>query len=131
MPNHIDRRLLLSGGAATSAALFAPDAWAAASARPGPVVETATGKVRGAERGGVHAFKGIPYGASTAGAGRFMAPRKPPAWTGVRDALAYGHQSPQNMSFTEVLAPQAPVSEGYSEDCLVLNVWTPDPTPRR
>jgi para-nitrobenzyl esterase len=122
---------MLSAGAATTATLFASDTWAAAASRPGAVVDTATGKVRGAERGGIHAFKGIPYGASTAGVGRFMAPRKAPAWTGVRDALAYGHQSPQNMSFTDVLAPQAPVSEGYSEDCLVLNVWTPDPTPRR
>jgi para-nitrobenzyl esterase len=60
-----------------------------------------------------------------------MAPIKPEPWTGVREATTFGPQSPQNMTFTDVLAPQAPPSEGYSEDCLVLNVWTPDASPRR
>ncbi len=36
-----------------------------------------------------------------------------------------GHQSPQNMRFTDALAPQADPAEGFDEDCLVLNVWTP------
>jgi para-nitrobenzyl esterase len=90
-----------------------------------PVVETTAGKVRGTSSNGIHSFKGIPYGASTAGANRFMAPVKPKAWSGVRDATRYGHQAPQNMHFTDVLAPQADPSEGFDEDCLVLNVWTP------
>jgi para-nitrobenzyl esterase len=54
-----------------------------------------------------------------------MAPIKPKPWSGVRDATRYGHQAPQNMHFTDVLAPQADPSEGFDEDCLVLNVWTP------
>jgi para-nitrobenzyl esterase len=88
-------------------------------------VETTLGKVRGRLHTGIHAFKGIPYGASTAGTKRFMAPAKAAPWTGVRDAVRYGHQSPQNMRFTEVLAPQADPAEGFDEDCLNLNVWTP------
>ena len=52
-----------------------------------PIVETASGKVRGALIDGVAAFRGVPYGASTAGAARFMPPRPPASWAGVRDAL--------------------------------------------
>jgi para-nitrobenzyl esterase len=90
-----------------------------------PIVETTAGKVRGMARNSISTFKGIPYGASTAGANRFMAPVKPEAWSGVRDALDFGHQAPQNMRLTDVLAPQADLAEGFDEDCLVLNVWTP------
>jgi para-nitrobenzyl esterase len=45
-----------------------------------PVVETASGRVAGVTSGGVHVFKGSPYGASTAGSNRFMPPRRPKPW---------------------------------------------------
>src|SRR5262245_38641038 len=60
-----------------------------------PVVETASGRIVGTTSNGVHVFKGIPYGAPTSGANRFMPPRKPEPWTGVRDALTYAGRSPQ------------------------------------
>ncbi|HEX4378937.1 MAG TPA: carboxylesterase family protein, partial [Candidatus Acidoferrum sp.] len=41
------------------------------------IVETSAGKIRGYSRNGVHTFKGIPFGASTEGAARFMPPTKP------------------------------------------------------
>jgi len=99
---------------------------------PGATIDTASGKLRGTVHNGIHAFKGIPYGASTAGKNRFMAPVKPAPWTGVRDAFRFGHQSPQNIRYVDVLAPQADASiEGYDEDCLCLNVWTPGTSGKR
>ena len=90
---------------------------------------TATGRIRGVDVGGIKTFKGIPYGASTAGANRFMPPQPVAAWTGVRDALEYGASAPQREpgvtprnSELGVAAAGLP-PEG--EDCLVLNVWTP------
>ena len=59
------------------------------------IVETAQGKYRGLNQNGVSVFKGMRYGASTAGKNRFMPPRVPESWAGVQDAFEYGDQSPQ------------------------------------
>lgn len=88
------------------------------------IVETASGKIRGALRHGVYAFKGVSYGADTGGANRFQPP-KPIAWAGVRDALRPGPRAPQNEALTTLpyhlwLRDPTPVAE----DCLVLNVFT-------
>jgi len=90
-------------------------------------VETTFGKVRGRNVNGIRTFKGIPYGSSTAGANRFKAPMKPAAWTGIRDALDFGPSCPQFPGFKtpEIQLMQNLASNVSSEDCLVLNVWTP------
>jgi para-nitrobenzyl esterase len=93
------------------------------------VAETAFGKVRGVDVQGIKTFKGIPYGASTAGKNRFMPPAKPASWTGVRDALHYGPSAPQrNPDAPGAASTLATATAGLpaeGEDCLVLNIWTP------
>jgi para-nitrobenzyl esterase len=99
-----------------------------APAGAGAVIDTTAGNVRGTVHNGIHAFKGIPYGASTSGKNRFMPPVKPTPWTGVLNADKFGHWSPQIIHYTYALAPQADDQvEGCGEDCLCLNVWTPGP----
>lgn len=94
-----------------------------------PVVETASGCVVGMTSAGVHVFKGIPYGASTAGTHRFMPPRKPDPWTGVREAIVYAGRSPQAAAGAQ--RPELATVWGavdtlpVGEDCLTLHVWTP------
>ena len=93
------------------------------------IVETSSGKIRGYERNGIHTFKGIPFGASTEGSARFMAPTKPNPWTGVRSSMQYGYVSPQGPRGGWANDEEAWMfswADGIqSEDCLHLNVWTP------
>jgi para-nitrobenzyl esterase len=92
------------------------------------VATTQYGKVRGMEEDGVKVFKGIRYGADTATT-RFMAPKAPEAWEGIKDAMAYGNSTRQiptgsGGGLFDSWRPD-PVPP-LSEDCLFLNVWTPE-----
>jgi para-nitrobenzyl esterase len=89
-------------------------------------IDTAKGVVEGGFDGSVYRFAGIPYAAAPTGPLRFAPPQPVPTWSGVRPALDFGPGSIQPDSS----AGRGPVmyeSRPTSEDCLTLNVWTPDP----
>jgi para-nitrobenzyl esterase len=94
-------------------------------------VETTLGTVRGMANTGIRIFRGIPYGADTAGTNRFMPPRKPAAWAGARNCIGYGPISPQTASgfrsdYSQLIQWDKHIGTGgMNEDCLSLNVWTP------
>ncbi|MGN6819480.1 MAG: carboxylesterase/lipase family protein [Sphingomonas sp.] len=98
-----------------------------------PVVETRTGRVRGAATNGVMAFKGIPYGRA---GGRFLPSLPARQWTGVREATAFGPQAfqPQWTQADIDAFPAIPrayrsvalplLNQARSETPFTLNVWT-------
>jgi para-nitrobenzyl esterase len=84
------------------------------------LVQTQSGRIEGLEHGGHLAFRGIPYAKAPIGPLRFRAPEPPDSWSGVRSALAFGKAAPQGSSNVAGMA----ATEGQSEDCLYLNVYT-------
>ncbi|MFD5176518.1 carboxylesterase/lipase family protein [Nocardia sp. NPDC058379] len=92
----------------------------------GPAIRTAAGVVRGRWDGAVAIFRGIPYAQPPAGARRFAAPVPARSWDGVRDAGRFGPPVPQVRNTGSVMSSVSGRTEDGSEDCLTLNVWSPD-----
>ncbi len=93
------------------------------------IVDTQSGKVAGYVRKGVFAFKGIPYGDTTAGPNRFLPPKTPRPWTGIRSSRQYGYVAPQDKGTGRLNDEEAFIFQWNDsvegEDCLRVNVWTP------
>ena len=104
---------------------------AAAQSTPSATVKTTLGALRGYVDSGVHVFKGVPYGASTAGPNRFMPPQKRQPWSGVREATQWGERPPQILGGEPAEMLPTDPREPQGEDCLVMNVWTPNPAAAR
>lgn len=89
------------------------------------VTQTTSGQVRGFIRNNIFTYKGIPY----ASAKRFEAPQKIEPWSDIRSSMTWGPVAPLQRPTTSVSDEIEFVFDhdwGYtSEDCLVLNVWTP------
>ena len=90
-------------------------------------VETTLGPVVGRRDGDIHAFRGIPYAAPPIGERRFAHPEPHRPWTEPRSAIAHGAAAPQVANALAGLVPGMEVDR-IDEDCLTLNVWTPDPS---
>jgi para-nitrobenzyl esterase len=98
------------------------------------VANTQYGKVRGYLDGGALTFKGVPYGADTGGANRWLPAQPPKAWTDVRPTLVYGANCPQTPHPWHRIEASFLLDwdDGYmDEDMLKLNVWTPSLTGKR
>jgi para-nitrobenzyl esterase len=85
-------------------------------------VKTANGTVEGTtEASGIHVYRGIPFAAPPVGDLRWKAPQPVKNWDEVRAAAQFGPRCVQAPIFGDMIFR----SNGMSEDCLYLNVWTP------
>lgn len=110
------RQFALAAGAGIAGLMLPRHLLAQSGAIDAVVAATAQGRVRGLREGDSCVFRGIPYAHVT---GRWQAPQPVAPWADVRDAFAYGARSWQ------VPAPWAQSAEPMSNQCQVLNVWTP------
>jgi para-nitrobenzyl esterase len=89
-------------------------------------VRTEAGVVAGVSDRGAFRFRSIPFAAPPFGANRFQAPQPAQPWDGVRDTSEFGAGVPQPRWPGDPFdAYFNPLLQG--EDCLTLDVWTPDP----
>jgi para-nitrobenzyl esterase len=118
MPQASPRAILIAAILALGAPAFAAD-------KAAPVAAIETGKLAGAVEDGVASWKGIPFAAPPVGPLRWRAPQPAAPWTGVRQAIAYGHDCMQ-LPFA---SDAAPLGTPPAEDCLYANVWSPAAKP--
>ncbi|WP_037577864.1 carboxylesterase/lipase family protein [Phaeacidiphilus oryzae] len=91
-----------------------------------PIVRTRAGAVRGLRGAHGAAFLGLPYAAPPFGERRFLPPRPVAPWTGVREAVEHGPTAPK-APYAAPFDRLIPENFIAGEDCLNLNVWTPEP----
>ena len=84
-------------------------------------VKTANGILEGTDESGVRIFRGIPFAEPPVGDLRWKEPQPVKNWEGVRRADKFGPRAMQRALFGDMGFR----SNGVSEDCLYLNVWTP------
>ena len=120
MPNQPKIKRFIIPPVLTAAFLLAT---AVAASAASDRVHTANGVVEGSGQpsSGVRAFKGIPFAQPPVGDLRWKPPQPLQPWKGVRQALQFGPRCMQLPIFDDMSFR----SNGMSEDCLYLNIWTP------
>jgi para-nitrobenzyl esterase len=89
----------------------------------GLLVKVHAGEVQGDMVGDVRRFLKIPYAKPPLGDLRWKAPRPAEPWSGVL------HETQFSESCAQLADQGAPASN--NEDCLYLNLWSPNPAPRK
>ena len=123
-----DRRQFLKGSLAAGGAILVGDQIIGnqlAVAADGPMADTAYGKIQGYADGPIKVFKGVPYGASTEGANRWLPAKPPVAWAGIRETTKQGAMCPQRFGAPMKEETDMLQTGPMTEDCLNLNVYTP------
>jgi para-nitrobenzyl esterase len=87
-------------------------------------IECPAGRISGLRNGDITRFAGIPYAKPPSGARRWRMPEMLEPWAGLRDGTMFGRVCPQAPTQLERLMGMTMGEQ--SEDCLFLNVWTPD-----
>src|SRR5262245_64400966 len=82
------------------------------------------GEVQGVVAGNVASFKGIPFAAPPLGELRWKPPQPVNPWSGIKKADALAPGCIQDKFLAELMGGPT----NFSEDCLYLNVWTPEKT---
>ncbi|MBN1463494.1 MAG: carboxylesterase family protein [Paludibacteraceae bacterium] len=85
------------------------------------VVETQFGEIQGKLNGAVYEFLGIPFAKPPIGDLRWKAPENPDFWTDTLNTTTFAPVCPQK----EFKQGESTYTFKGDEDCLYLNVWTP------
>ena len=87
-------------------------------------VDTRYGTVQGTlhKKKNINIFLGIPYAQPPVEELRWKAPRELDSWKGVKETKYFGPSAVQENVFGDMIYR----SNGKSEDCLYLNIWTPN-----
>lgn len=126
MQNEISRKMFLG----FAALFFLHTSVSHAQAQAANISKTATrvslesGALEGSHNKSVLSFKGIPYAAAPIGQWRWREPQPVASWKNIRNAKQFGSSCIQAPGLSVKSAAGDPGV--LSEDCLYLNVWTPD-----
>jgi len=90
------------------------------------IVNTSSGKIEGYQENQQFVFKGIPYAAPPVGKLRWLPPQPVKSWGGIRSAKGFGSIAPQYQLPGGEMMENLRIDEPQDEDCLYLNIWTPE-----